>query len=126
MNKKLSTLILAAAALLVSCSQDELQNTVNNNEGMKPMTISVALPDGMSTRAVVSVDATDELCFLQILDGNGTDLDGGYYTVYYPEGVISKAEFETLKAEYDYVASNTEEGQTPSVENPEENYRARP
>lgn len=54
----------------------------------------------------------------------GRDLDGGYYTVYYPEGVISKAEFETLKAEYDYVASNTEEGQTPSVENPEENYTA--
>ena len=52
----------------------------------------------------------------------GRDLDGGYYTVYYPEGVISKAEYETLKAEYDYVASNTEEGQTPSVENPEENY----
>lgn len=81
MNKKLSTLILAAAALLVSCSQDELQNTVNNNEGMKPMTISVALPDGMSTRAVATDDATDAHCFLQILDGNGTDLDGGYSAV---------------------------------------------
>ena len=34
----------------------------------------------------------------------GRDLDGGYYTVYYPEGVISKSEYETLKAEYDYVA----------------------
>ena len=54
----------------------------------------------------------------------GRDLDGGYYTVYYPEGVISKAEYETLKAEYDYVAENTEEGQTPSVEDPAENYVA--
>ena len=53
----------------------------------------------------------------------GKDLDGGYYTVYYPEGVISKAEYETLKAEYDYVLENTEEGQTPSVDNPEENYK---
>ena len=54
----------------------------------------------------------------------GRDLDGGYYTVYYPEGVISKAEYETLKAEYDYVAENTEEGQTPSMEDPAENYVA--
>ena len=81
MNKKLSTLILAAAALLVSCSQDELQNTVNNNEGMKPMTISVALPDGMATRATATDDATDAHCLLQILDGNGQDLDGGYSAV---------------------------------------------
>lgn len=53
----------------------------------------------------------------------GKDLDGGYYTVYYPEGVISKAEYETLKAEYDYVLENTEEGKKPSVDNPEENYK---
>lgn len=52
----------------------------------------------------------------------GKDLDGGYYTVYYPEGVISKSEYETLKAEYDYAVSNAEEGQTPSVEDPAENY----
>lgn len=54
----------------------------------------------------------------------GRDLDGGYYTVYYPEGVISKSEYETLKAEYDYVAENTPEGETPSVEDPAENYVA--
>ena len=53
MNRKLSTLMLAAAALLASCSQnDELQSTVNDNEGLKPVTISVAMPtEGMTTRA---------------------------------------------------------------------------
>ena len=46
----------------------------------------------------------------------GRDLDGGYYTVYYPEGVISKAEYETLKASYDYDSESTE--------NPDDNYVA--
>ena len=37
--------MLATAALLASCSQDDaLQNTVNNNEGLKPMTITASLP----------------------------------------------------------------------------------
>ena len=45
MNRKLSTLMLAAAALLASCSQDDaLQNTVNNNEGLKPLAITASLP----------------------------------------------------------------------------------
>ena len=45
--------MLAAAALLASCSQDDaLQSTVLNNEGLKPMTITASLPtDGMQTRA---------------------------------------------------------------------------
>ena len=53
MNKKTTVLMLATAALLASCSQDDaLQNTVNNNEGLKPMTITASLPtDGMQTRA---------------------------------------------------------------------------
>ena len=46
-------LMLAAAVLLASCSpNDALQNTVNTNEGLKPMTITASLPtDGMQTRA---------------------------------------------------------------------------
>lgn len=54
----------------------------------------------------------------------GRDLEGGYYTVYYPEGVISKAEYETLEADYEYALSETEDGQTPSVDDPSENYVA--
>ena len=82
MNRKLSTLMLAAAALLASCSQnDELQSTVNNNEGLKPMTISVTLPEGMTTRATAADDAKDQRCFVQILDELGDDLEGGHSAV---------------------------------------------
>ena len=67
--------MLAAAALLASCSQDDaLQNTVHNNEGLKPMTITVSLPtDGMQTRAEDDEAATR--CYMQILNGDGTDLE---------------------------------------------------
>ena len=82
MNRKLSTLMLAAAALLASCSQnDELQSTVNNNEGLKPMTISVTLPEGMTTRAIATDDEKDAYCFVQILDELGEDLEGGHSAV---------------------------------------------
>ena len=81
MNRKLSTLMLAAAALLASCSQDDaLQNTVHNNEGLKPMTITASLPtDGMQTRAEGddSGDAAAARCYVQILNGNGTELEDG-------------------------------------------------
>ena len=77
MNRKATVLMLATAALLASCSQDDgLQNTVNNNEGLKPMTITASLPtDGMQTRAAGDVDATR--CYVQILNGNGTELEDG-------------------------------------------------
>ena len=78
MNRKLSTLMLAAAALLASCSQDDaLQNTENTNEGLKPMTITASLPtDGMQTRAEAEGDAAATRCYVQILNGNGTELEG--------------------------------------------------
>ena len=80
--KRISILMLVTAALLASCSQnDELQNTVSENEGLKPMTISVALPEGMTTRATASDDATDAYCFVQILDEMGQDLEGGHSAV---------------------------------------------
>ena len=69
--------MLAAAALLASCSQDDaLQSTVLNNEGLKPMTITASLPtDGMQTRA--EGDETAARCYVQILNGNGTELEDG-------------------------------------------------
>ena len=77
MNRKTTVWMLAAAALLASCSQDDaLQSTVNNNEGMKPMTITASLPtDGMQTRAAGDEAATR--CYVQILNGNGTELEDG-------------------------------------------------
>ena len=75
MMKRQNFLILAAAALLASCSQDDaLQSTVNNNEGLKPMTITASLPtDGMQTRAAGDADAAR--CYVQILKGDGTELE---------------------------------------------------
>ncbi len=77
MKKRQNFLMLAAAALLASCSQDDaLQSTVNNNEGLKPMTITASLPtDGMQTRAAGDEAATR--CYVQILNGNGTELEDG-------------------------------------------------
>ena len=67
--------MLAAAALLASCSQDDaLQSTVNNNEGLKPMTITASLPsEGMQTRA--AGDAAAARCYVQILDKDGNPLE---------------------------------------------------
>ena len=63
--------------MLASCSQDDaLQNTVNNNEGLKPMTITASLPtDGMQTRAVG--DVTAARCYVQILKGDGSEFEDG-------------------------------------------------
>ena len=73
--KRQNFLMLAAAALLASCSQDDaLQNTVNNNEGLKPMTITAKVPtEGMQTRA--EDDETATRCYMQILNGDGTELE---------------------------------------------------
>ena len=69
--------MLAAAALLASCSQDDaLQSTVLNNEGLKPMTITASLPTGgMQTRAAGDADAAR--CYMQILDKDGNPLADG-------------------------------------------------
>ena len=102
MKKRQNFLMLAAAALLASCSQDDaLQSTVNNNEGLKPMTITASLPtDGMQTSA--AGDAAAKRCYVQVLDADGNLLggdnsnvkpmtsatDGGFTTmVYLKEGV---------------------------------------
>ena len=73
--------MLAAAALLASCSQDDaLQNTVHNNEGLKPMTITASLPTGgMQTRAAGddTGDAAAARCYVQILDKDGNPLADG-------------------------------------------------
>ena len=77
MNRKTTVWMLAAAALLASCSQDDaLQSTVNTNEGLKPMTITASLPtDGMQTRAQAEGDAAAARCYVQILKGDGTELE---------------------------------------------------
>ena len=76
MNRKATVLMLGVAAMLASCSEDELQDRVNNNEGLKPATITATLPaDGMVSR--VTDDAAAARCYVQVLKGDGTELDGG-------------------------------------------------
>ena len=68
--------MLGVAAMLASCSQDDaLQNRVNNNEGLKPMTITASLPTGgMQSRAEAEGDAAATRCYVQILNDDGTEL----------------------------------------------------
>ena len=83
--KRQKFLMLAAAALLASCSQDDaLQSTVHNNEGLKPMTITAKVPtEGMQTRA--EGDETVARCYMQILKGDGTELEGGQFQTHTDE-----------------------------------------
>lgn len=71
MKVKLTTLMLAAAALLASCSQDDglQQNTVNPVDGLTPVTLNVALPgEGMKTRAITADnDEQATRAYLEIL-----------------------------------------------------------
>ena len=68
-------MMLGVAAMLASCSEDELQDRVNNNEGLKPMTITATLPaDGMLSR--VTDDAAVTRCYVQVLDADGNLLGG--------------------------------------------------
>lgn len=50
----------------------------------------------------------------------GSDLGGGYYTVYYPEGVISQEEYDALVAEYDETQATPDTDD--DVDNPSEHY----
>lgn len=54
----------------------------------------------------------------------GSDLGGGYYTVYYPEGVISQSEYEALVAEYDEAVAEAGADGNVDVDNPAETYLA--
>lgn len=107
MNRKATVLMLATAALLASCSQDDgLQNTVNNNEGLKPMTITASLPtDGMQTRA--AGDAAAARCYVQILDGNGNSLEDGNSDVkkmtLSPDGTFTTMVYLKEGATYDFL-----------------------
>ena len=107
MNRKATVLMLATAALLASCSQDDgLQNTVNNNEGLKPMTITASLPtDGMQTRA--AGDAAAARCYVQIFDGNGNSLEDGNSDVkkmtLSPDGTFTTMVYLKEGATYDFL-----------------------
>ena len=109
MKKRQNFLMLAAAALLASCSQDDaLQNTVNNNEGLKPMTITASLPtDGMQTRAQAEGDAAAARCYVQILKGDGTELEDNNSDVkkmtLSPDGTFTTTVYLNGNETYDFL-----------------------
>lgn len=72
MKVKLTTLMLAAAALLASCSQDDgLQQNTVNTEGLVPVTLSASIDNGLQTRAVSATeDETATRAYLEILVQN--------------------------------------------------------
>ena len=77
MMKRQNFLILVAAALLVSCSGDDtLTQEAGSGEGLKTITLTATLPaDGMHARA--EGDAAAVRCYVQMLSGDGSDLDDG-------------------------------------------------
>ena len=60
-------LVLAAAVLLASCSQDEVMTA--SPGGLVPVTLSAAVGDGVQTRAATEGEA--KRCVIQILEKNG-------------------------------------------------------
>ena len=85
MNKKATVLMLATAALLASCSQDDaLQNTVNT-----------------------AGDAAAARCYVQILDGNGNSLEDGNSDVkkmtLSPDGTFTTMVYLKEGATYDFL-----------------------
>ena len=61
-------LVLAAAVLLASCSQDEVM-TNTGHDGLVPVTLSAAVGDGVQTRS--APDGEAKRCKIQILEKNG-------------------------------------------------------
>lgn len=60
-------LVLAAAVLLASCSQDEVM-TDTGPDGLVPVTLSVAVGDGVQTRATTTDEGPLDRCLIQILE----------------------------------------------------------
>ena len=71
--------VLAASVLLASCSQDELM-TDTGSDGLVPVTLSVAVGDGVQTRAVDADNDEDaKYCYVQVCQSDGTAYTGNDY-----------------------------------------------
>ena len=68
-NRFRTLLVLAAAVLLASCSQDEVMTA--SPDGLVPVTLSAAVGDGVQTRA--ATDGKAKRCVIQILEKNGDE-----------------------------------------------------
>lgn len=71
--------MLAAAVLLASCSQDEVM-TDTGSDGLVPVTLSVAVGDGVQTRTVDADNDEDaKYCYVQVCQSDGTAYTGNDY-----------------------------------------------
>lgn len=72
-------LVLAASVLLASCSQDEVM-TDTGHDGLVPVTLSVAVGDGVQTRtASADNDEDAKYCYVQVCQSDGTAYTGNDY-----------------------------------------------
>ena len=63
--------------LLASCSRDDMQNWENTDGALRPMTLTATLPEGMTTRTAADYDdPAAAYCYAQVLDENGSTLQG--------------------------------------------------
>ena len=68
MNLKRNIFPMLAAALLASCSQDEVLTTGAGQDGLVRVTLSAAATDGVQTRATSTADDLLGRCLIQILE----------------------------------------------------------
>ena len=69
-NRFRTLLVLAAAALLASCSQDEVMTA--SPDGLVPVTLSAVVGDGVQTRTIDADDDEDATyCYVQVCDEQG-------------------------------------------------------
>lgn len=72
-------MVLAASVLLASCSQDEVM-TDTGPDGLVPVTLSVAVGDGVQTRtASADNDEDAKYCYVQVCQSDGTAYTGNDY-----------------------------------------------
>ena len=70
-NRFRTLLVLAAAVLLASCSQDEVM-TDTGRDGLVPVTLSAAVGDGVQTRVIGDYDDEAEYYYVQVCRPDGT------------------------------------------------------
>lgn len=70
-------IISAVCALLASsCGQDEMHNVTDGNGEMQLFTLTAAMPEEMTTRAVATDDEMATRCYVQIFNADGSELEG--------------------------------------------------
>ena len=82
MKKIMTTTLFGLCLLLAACSQDDMPDNANRDGAMRQVTLSVTLPEGMTTRAETDdPDPAPTRCYVQMLASNGDKLPDDFSTV---------------------------------------------